>query len=224
MKTIGIVTEFNPFHDGHRYLIDNAKKSQDADFVIAIMSGNFMQRGYPALFDKWQRAKRAVEGGVNLVLELPLVFSCASAGQFAYGGVNILEKLGIVDVLAFGSESGNLKQLKKTVDLITKIDIDYTDELKEILSKGYSYPAARSKLIASIEPDFDDSILSEPNNILALEYLRHVDTLDAYTIKRIGKGHVETASDIRRIWKEDNPQKTAEFEQRYFDLVRSKLL
>lgn len=81
--------------------------------MIAIMSGNFMQRGYPALFDKWQRAKRAVEGGVNLVLELPLVFSCASAGQFAYGGVNILEKLGIVDVLAFGSESGNLKQLKK---------------------------------------------------------------------------------------------------------------
>ena len=223
MKTIGIVTEFNPFHDGHRYLIDNAKKSQDADFVIAIMSGNFMQRGYPALFDKWQRAKRAVEGGVNLVLELPLVFSCASAGQFAYGGVNILEKLGIVDVLAFGSESGNLKQLKKTVDLITKIDIDYPDELKEILSKGYSYPAARSKLIASIEPDFDDSILSEPNNILALEYLRHIDTLDAYTIKRIGKGHVETASDSRRIWKEDNPQKTAEFEQRYFDLVRSKL-
>jgi len=224
MKTIGIVTEFNPFHDGHRYLIDNAKKSQYADFVIAIMSGNFMQRGYPALFDKWQRAKRAVEGGVNLVLELPLVFSCASAGQFAYGGVNILEKLGIVDVLAFGSESGNLNQLKKTVGLITKIDIDYPDELKEILSKGYSYPAARSKLIASIEPDFDDSILSEPNNILALEYLRHIDTLDAYTIKRIGKGHVETASDIRRIWKEDNPQKTAEFEQRYFDLVRSKLL
>lgn len=91
--------------------------------------------------------------------------------------------------------------------MITKIDIDYPDELKEILSKGYSYPAARSKLIASIEPDFDDSILSEPNNILALEYLRHIDTLDAYTIKRIGKGHVETASDIRRIWKEDNPQK-----------------
>lgn len=224
MKTIGIVTEFNPFHDGHKYLIDNAKKNLDADFVIAIMSGNFMQRGYPALFDKWQRAERAVEGGVNLVLELPLVFSCASAGQFAYGGVNILETLGVVDVLAFGSESGNIKQLKNAVELLTKIDIDYSDELKDILSKGYSYPAARSMLISSMSPDFDEKILTEPNNILALEYLRHIDSLDAYTIKRIGKGHLETASDIRRIWKEDNPQKSAEFEQRYFDLVRSKLL
>ena len=79
-------------------------------------------------------------------------------------------------------------------------------------------------LISSMDPDFDEKILSEPNNILALEYLRHIDSLDAYTIKRIGKGHLETASDIRRIWKEDNPQKSAEFEQRYFDLVRSKLL
>ena len=224
MKTIGIVTEFNPFHDGHKYLIDNARQNLDADFVIAIMSGNFMQRGYPALFDKWQRAERAVEGGVNLVLELPLVFSCASAGQFAYGGVNILENLGVVDVLAFGSESGNIKQLKNAVELLTKIDIDYSDELKDILSKGYSYPAARSMLISSMDPDFDEKILTEPNNILALEYLRHIDSLDAYTIKRIGKGHLETASDIRRIWKEDNPQKSAEFEQRYFDLVRSKLL
>lgn len=224
MKTIGIVTEFNPFHDGHKYLIDNARKNLDAYFVIAIMSGNFMQRGYPALFDKWQRAERAVEGGVNLVLELPLVFSCASAGQFAYGGVNILENLGVVDVLVFGSESGNIKQLKNAVELMNKIDIDYSDELKDILSKGYSYPAARSMLISSMDHDFDEKILSEPNNILALEYLRHIDSLDAYTIKRIGKGHLETASDIRRIWKEDNPQKTAEFEQRYFDLVRSKLL
>ena len=224
MKTIGIVTEFNPFHDGHKYLIDNARQNLDADFVIAIMSGNFMQRGYPALFDKWQRAERAVEGGVNLVLELPLVFSCASAGQFAYGGVNILENLGVVDVLAFGSESGNIKQLKNAVELLTKIDIDYSDELKDILSKGYSYPAARSMLISSMAPDFDEKILTEPNNILALEYLRHIDSLDAYTVKRIGKGHLETASDIRRIWKEDNPQKSAEFEQRYFDLVRSKLL
>ena len=224
MKTIGIVTEFNPFHDGHKYLIDNARQNLDADFVIAIMSGNFMQRGYPALFDKWQRAERAVEGGVNLVLELPLVFSCASAGQFAYGGVNILENLGVVDVLVFGSESGNIKQLKNAVELMNKIDIDYSDELKDILSKGYSYPAARSMLISSMDPDFDEKILSEPNNILALEYLRHIDSLDAYTIKRIGKGHLETASDIRRIWKEDNPQKTAEFEQRYLDLVRSKLL
>lgn len=224
MKTIGIISEFNPFHDGHKYLIDKALSDTCSDFVVAIMSGNFVQRGNPALFDKWQRAKKAIDAGVNLVLELPTVFSCASAGQFAFGGVSILEKLGIIDFLAFGSESGKIEELVKAVNLSNKIDLDYTAELRRLLGEGWSYPAARSKLISSLDSNFDEKILSEPNNILAIEYLRHIETLKPFTTKRIGQGHVETASDMRRIWKQANPAESEAIEKRYFDIVRSRVL
>ena len=111
MSVTAIISEYNPFHNGHKYNLDIAKKITDSGYTISIMSGSFLQRGEPALFDKWSRAKMAVLEGIDLVIELPVLFSCQPAENFAYGAIKILESLRIVDYLCFGSESGNINDL-----------------------------------------------------------------------------------------------------------------
>lgn len=191
----GIICEFNPFHKGHKYLIDTVKK--DNSSVICVMSGNFVQRGEFAVFDKFKRAEAALENGADLVIELPCVYSLKSAEGFARAGVEILESTGVVDELAFGAECDDIDRLNKIAD-----DIDiHKDDISEEMKKGLSYPAARKNIIGS-------DILDMPNNILAIEYIRATN-LPCKTVKRIGRGHDTddsqySASAIRRTLNNDN--------------------
>lgn len=171
----GIICEFNPFHSGHKYLIDTVKENSDA--VICIMSGNFVQRGEFAVYDKFKRTETAIKNGADLVIELPCIYSLMSAEGFAKNAVKILESTNIIDEIAFGAECDSIDALKEIAEKITECDA----EIKEELKKGISYPSARKNAVKS-------DLLDTPNNILAIEYLRHTG-LPCRAIKRIGKGH-----------------------------------
>lgn len=185
----GIICEFNPFHQGHKYLIDSVKKESDA--VVCVMSGNVVQRGEFAVYDKFTRAEKALENGADLILDLPCTYSLMSAEGFALNAVKILEATGIVDTLSFGAECDNIDALKDAVaDAESK-----KEQIIAEMKKGISYPAAR-RLIT------DNDIFDYPNNILAAEYIKHT-ALECKAIKRIGKGHdtddeLYSASAIRK--------------------------
>ena len=189
MKTIGIVTEYNPFHKGHAYMIEEAKKKAGADRVVVVMSGSFVQRGEPAIFDKWTRAEAALKNGADLVLELPVLFAAANAETFARAAVRILEETGIVDVLCFGSESGDLHSMQEAARLMENETEEFQHLLKEQLDEGLSYPAARAKALETVS-QISSEILSRPNHILGLEYLKALDryncSMEPMTIKREG--------------------------------------
>lgn len=186
---LGIICEFNPFHKGHRHLIDSVKN--DGDGIICCMSGNFVQRGEPAVYEKFSRAKTAVENGADLVIELPTLCSTQSAQGFAKAGVTILESTGICDMLCFGAENADTSALKSIAQEIKQRD----SEIKEELKKGISYPAARRNVLGS-------HLLDSPNNILAIEYLTYA-AIPCHAVERIGKGHdsddeIFSASQIRK--------------------------
>ena len=189
MKTLGIVTEYNPFHKGHAYMIEEAKRQSGADRVIVVMSGSFVQRGEPAIFDKWTRTEAALLNGVDMVLELPVLFAAANAETFARAAVRILEETGIVDVLCFGSESGDLHSMQEAARLMENETEEFQHILKEHLDEGLSYPAARAKALETVS-QISSEILSRPNHILGLEYLKALDryncTMKPMTIKREG--------------------------------------
>lgn len=169
MKIMAVICEYNPFHKGHAYQLQTHRKTLSADGVVCLMSGNFVQRGAPAMFDKWTRAKAAVCSGADLVLELPVVYAAQSAMRFANGAVSLLDALGCIDVLSFGSECGDLQKLQDTADIL--FSKDFSALLADELKKGTSYPAARSAVFKVHFPNQDASLLETPNNILALEYL-----------------------------------------------------
>ncbi|GBG54930.1 UPF0348 protein [Sporomusaceae bacterium FL31] len=172
MKTVGIIAEYNPFHNGHQWQINQARKLSGSDYIICVMSGNFVQRGELAIFDKWKRAEMAVLGGADLILELPVVFSVRSAQYFAAGGVRLLNALGNVSHLCFGTEHPDLNILKRIASAID--DKKTLDTLHSNLQLGQTYAAALSNAIhASHNIPFN--ILNEPNNILAVEYLRSIN-------------------------------------------------
>ena len=224
MKSFGIIAEFNPFHLGHKYLIDKAREETGSEICVAVMSGSFVQRGGPAVYDKWERARMALEGGVNLVLELPAVYATASAESFALGGVKTLEALGCVDTLVFGSESGHIGQLESAARLLQ----DREEELMEVVSSlcktGLSFPRAREEAVRSLAPDFNVDIFREPNNILAIEYLKQVENMKAHTIKRIGQGHHKSATVLRNRLADAEPEKFKRAAENYFNLIRTRIL
>ena len=194
MRTVAIVSEFNPFHNGHRYLVDSIRAEYGEDTcIIALMSGNYTQRGDVAIADKFTRAASAVLGGVDLVLEIPFPFSCSSAEFYAAAGVRIATGLGVVDTLAFGSESGNLGLLQRVASLLDSPDLqkEIGVAVKETPSLGY--PEIIENLLGKRLGTKDAAILRDPNNILAIEYLRanlHAEIpLTAFTVKRIGGYH-----------------------------------
>lgn len=191
MRIIGIIAEYNPFHNGHLYQINRAKKELNADYVVAIMSGNFVQRGEPAIIDKFERTKILVDSGVDLVIELPTIFSISSAEGFAYGAVKILDELNIIDYLVFGIEEENILELKKIAELLELENSDYKDSLKNELKKGVTYSKAIENVISKYG-DFS-KIIKKPNNILGIEYLRAIKKLDSniipYGITRNSVGH-----------------------------------
>ncbi|MBC7087356.1 MAG: nucleotidyltransferase [Tissierellales bacterium] len=214
MKTIALITEYNPFHFGHLYHLNEAKKISSATHSICIMSSSFVQRGEPAIVDKWSRAKMAIDSGVDLVIELPFLSSVQTAELFAYGSVRILDELKTVDYLIFGSESGDLKTLQEIACVLCKEPYLYKKELKENLKKGLSFPISRNLAIANYFSNyykFDiKDILNNANNILAVEYLKALNKLSSnikpLTIKRVGHGYNDlnisnsfnSASAIRR--------------------------
>ena len=186
MKNIGIVCEYNPFHNGH------FKQLRQFDSTICLMSGNFVQRGEPAIMEKSVRARAAVECGASLVLELPITYALSSAEGFADGAVEIFTRLGCVDGLCFGSESGDMNDIMSTARGL--LHPDFTEFLRDALKAGVSFPAARSKALAAMGEE--SSILQRPNDILAVEYckaiLKRESKIEPITIKREGCYHTGT--------------------------------
>lgn len=177
MKIAGIICEYNPFHNGHKYQIEMIKKEYDA--VVCIMSGSFVQRGDVSIYDKWTRTKAALSGGCDLVIELPIAYSLSSAQGFAKGAVDILTKSGVIDVLSFGSECGDIDKLKKAADILLNENDDVSQKIKEFLKEGVSYPEARE---LAFDGMIDKELLSSPNNILALEYIMEIKKQNSHII------------------------------------------
>ena len=191
MKVSGIICEYNPFHNGHIYHIGKTREN-GATHIVAVMSGNFVQRGDVAVIDKLERAKLAVRSGVDLVIELPVQYSLASAENFATGAVFLLNSLGVVDELSFGSECGDADKLAKAMETVDIAAVTRADEIKTIMEKGYTYPRALSSVVNGYDPEAGE-IISSPNNLLAIEYLRAVKKLGSsmkpFTVRRSGAGH-----------------------------------
>lgn len=198
MKTLGIIAEFNPLHDGHSYFLREAKEAAGADYLVVVMSGDFVQRGAPAICDKFSRARMALSEGADLVLELPLYYALASAEHFATGAVSVLNALGVVDVIAFGSEAGDLTPLETIADVLLAETEGFQAALKAALKEGLSFPAAREKAFLASAPhltkdipallQLDTSLMKGSNNILGIEYLkalkRTVSQITPLTLKR----------------------------------------
>lgn len=211
MNVTAIISEYNPLHKGHLYHIKTARKETNADYIIAIMSGNFVQRGTPAIMDKYARAEAALRSGVDLVLELPVMYATASAEYFALGGVALANTLGIVTHLSFGSEYGQADKFMEAANLLLHEPEEMKAPLKEALKEGLSYPAARAYAVKVSHPELAD-ILEEPNNILGVEYCKALLKLKSniipHTIKRQGQDyHSETtdagfasATGIRKLF------------------------
>ena len=176
MNITGIIAEYNPFHNGHAYQLARARALTGADYIIVVMSGDYVQRGTPAILEKHLRARLALENGADLVLELPVRYSTASAMDFASGAVYILDALNAVTHLCFGSESGDLDLLATAAEILEQEPEEYRTTLQTFLKQGASYPAARQKAfescLTSRRSDLPDGLLKSPNNILAIEYLR----------------------------------------------------
>lgn len=193
MKTVGFITEYNPFHSGHLYHMQEAKRRTGADFSIALMSGNFVQRGEPAVFDKYTRARAALLAGADLVLEIPAPFSTASAREFSSYGVALLTALG-TDSLVFGSECGETAPLRETAQLLASETPEFQKRLLSLQKQGLTYPKARARALE--RPDLT-SLLENPNNILGIEYLRAAiqmkSPMEFLTIKRTGKSYHDSS-------------------------------
>jgi predicted nucleotidyltransferase len=193
MRAVGLITEYNPFHNGHLYHLRRSLELADAEVSVAVMSGHFLQRGEPALVDKWVRAEMALAAGVDVVVELPLPWACSSAPDFARGGVQALTDLG-VDAFCFGSESGDLDALQGCAELLAgKYDI-IEKRTSAALRHGVTFPQARAQVLADLFPDSDrQEILASPNNILGLAYLRALSQTGSpivpLTMTRIGAGY-----------------------------------
>lgn len=200
MKVVGIITEYNPFHNGHKYQIEELKKRTDADYCIVAMSGNFLQRGTPALCSKYERARMALSCGVDLVLELPTLWATASAELFAKGGVQTLVSTGVLTHLGFGAETDDLELLKSISSILKEEPFEYTQALRNELRKGASFPSARKQaLLATLKTynqEYLEQTLSSPNNILAIEYLKALpEEITPVLIPRKGANYHDTSID-----------------------------
>ena len=201
MKAIGIIAEYNPFHNGHAYQIAELKRKTNADFVVIAMSGDFVQRGAPAIVDKYCRARMALLCGADLIVELPNVWAVSSAEDFAMAGVTLFDKMGCIDGICFGAESDQLPMLKTIADVSAEEPDTYKTALSSYLKEGMAFPAARAAALAdyfkSTGKAFFPSILSTPNNILAVEYLkalkRRNSAMIPILIPRAGSGYHDTA-------------------------------
>ena len=189
MKAVGITAEYNPLHYGHVYHLHEARTMTDADAVIVALSGNFVQRGMPAVSDKWSRAEHALRCGADLVIEIPVLHCLGNAGQYASAGVRLLESLGVSHI-AFGSESGNTEALINTASFLKENKDELEEEIQSFGRKGYSYPAAREMAFRKLGGNDEGlNILSSPNDILAIEYILHMNKAVPAAVMRLGAGY-----------------------------------
>lgn len=195
MKTVGIIAEYNPFHNGHAYHIQKAKELTGADYCVVIMSGDFVQRGAPAMMDKHLRTASALTGGADLVIELPVCYSLGSAEYFARGAVTLLDKLGIIDSLCFGSECGDIDLLMNFAKELRNETPVFKETLARELRVGHTYPLARNVALEASAPYLTayTNVLTSPNNILAIEYCKSLLSRDSgivpCTVKRTGASY-----------------------------------
>lgn len=209
MKVYGIVAEYNPFHNGHKFQIDEIRKNAGDCAVVSVMSGNYVQRAETAVMSKYARAKAALLGGVDLVLELSMPYAISSAERFAYSSVYILNSLGAVTDISFGSECGSISLLQKAAEALYDENVNL--KLKAELKNGVSYPVARFTAVRDVFGAETAAVLSEPNNILAVEYIKALKALSSdinpHTVKRTGAthdsdeyvGNIASASKIREL-------------------------
>lgn len=236
MNITGLIVEYNPFHNGHIYHLQKSLEKTNADASIAVMSGNFIQRGEPALFDKFSRAKAAVESGVDLVVELPSIYASQSAELFAKGSVSLLNSLGCVNSICFGSEEGNIDALYLIASILCLEPQEFKEKLSSYLGEGMLFPTARNKALFDYinSPDFSfgdnfngidlseerlNDILSSSNNILGIEYIKQLISLKSdikpFTIGRIHSeynseeisGNINSATAVRKKLYEIIPSK-----------------
>lgn len=210
MNVIGIIAEYNPFHNGHAYQIAHVRKNLHADYIVVATSGDYVQRGEPALLDKYTRARMALSSGADVVLELPVLWSTASAELFADAGISLFEKTGCVNGICFGAESGDLALLRRIADVLADEPADLKASLKYNLKSGSTFPKAREAALLSyfsgsagqdgalpVSAETLSSLLASPNNILALEYLkalrRRASSITPYLLKREGAAYHETS-------------------------------
>lgn len=209
MKVTGLITEYNPFHNGHLYHMNRSREITGADYCIVLMSGSFVQRGAPAIYDKYIRTSMALQAGADLVLEMPAAFSTASAKEFAAFGISLFTRLKVVDSVCFGSESGDITQLQHAASLLIKESKTFSETLKKGLKNGLTFPEARNHALLS-EYDtlrnpqkstdlWEPSFLTSPNNILGIEYCRAAKELHSplhlHTITRQGNGYHDSSTD-----------------------------
>lgn len=194
-----IISEYNPFHFGHLYHLNESISQTDTDFKVAIISGNFVQRGEPSIINKWEKAKVALSAGFDLVLELPTLYAISSAENFANGSIKIADQIGS-NYISFGTESGDLEKLKKLSSLINKNEKEYITNVKEKIAEGFSYPKSQELVIDKM---FGNEFLGvcKPNNILGLEYLKSLNAIlsniTPITVKRdLDKS---SSSDVRAL-------------------------
>lgn len=192
MNVVGIITEYNPFHKGHAYQIQKAKEQCGAEFAVVVMNGDFVQRGEPAIFDKYTRTKEALLGGADLIFELPVRFGLSSAGDFAMGGILALNALPFVTHLCFGTETGDLTPLLQAATFLCNEPDSYRTRVKHFVKQGILYPKARSLALAA-ESGLPTETWDSPNNILGLEYCVALQKLHSkikpFTIRREGQGY-----------------------------------
>lgn len=192
MKAVGVIVEYNPFHNGHALHLEESKKASGADVVIAAMSGNFLQRGEPALVSKWTRAQMAIEAGVDLVFELPYQYATQQAEIFAFGGVSLLQSAGCESV-CFGSESGDIQAFERTCEFLNEHEQIFQSKIKQYMQNGVSYPKALSLSFLDLAPEDTMVDLSKPNNILGYQYLKATKKLNQHlkvlTVQRKNAGY-----------------------------------
>ncbi|MCR4648333.1 MAG: nucleotidyltransferase [Lachnospiraceae bacterium] len=201
MKVAAIIAEYNPLHNGHEFQIKRAKQLTGADYIIVVMSGNFTQRGVPAVIDKYERTRMALNAGADLVIELPLYYSCSSAEYFASGAINLLNSLNIVDYLVFGSECGDIKILTDIANVLIYQKDEISSEIHSLVKEGISYPIARVRAVEKAIPNSYKHVesMNYPNNILGFEYIRALKQFNSKIIPvtnlRIGSGYHDRMMD-----------------------------
>ena len=220
MKFCAVICEYNPFHNGHKYQLEQIRRMSGCDRVLCLMSGNFTQRGDAAVFDKFTRARHAVENGADAVLELPAAFAVAPADVFASGAVHILSSIPAVSSLAFGCESGARQDFLQAAKATLCEDKLFKSLLKENMKDGTSYVKARTKTVLQLNRDVDEALLTAPNNILGTEYCRAIlaqnSKIEPLPIPRVGGGYADTsllkefssASALRLALKDRGDKKT----------------
>lgn len=233
MKVAGIIVEYNPLHNGHVYHINKTKELTNCDVLIGVMSGSFNQRGIPSIIDKWSKTSTALHSGVDLVIELPVAYSVSSAEFFSYGAVSLLNSLGIVDSICFGSEYGEVELLKGIAQILNNEPLEFKNSLKHKLKEGQVYPKARTHALleylsnsstpSNIDTNFDatslELLLNSSNNILGIEYIKSLlklkSSINIHTIKRLGASYnskeldsmFSSATSIRKFLKESTDLK-----------------